>query len=143
MNENFPVHFILRQDCTDRAADTQLFIEKPMYTRYNARIDLELQKQKKGAVMLEKIYNTPCGIIRYWINKIGDSSKPSLIFLTGLTADHRLFEKQISYFENNTRFLFGMLQDTLLHGRLNFHFRCKMKPFGWTELYRKKTSPFP
>jgi len=100
MNENFPVHFILRRDCTDCAAATQLFIEKPMYTRYNARIDLELQKPKKGAVMLEKIYNTPCGIIRYWINKIGDSSKPSLIFLPGLTADHRLFEKQISYFEN-------------------------------------------
>lgn len=50
--------------------------------------------------MIEKTYQTPCGIIRYWINKIGNPSKPSLIFLPGLTADHRLFEKQISYFEN-------------------------------------------
>ena len=50
--------------------------------------------------MIEKTYRTPCGTIRYWISKTGDSSKPSLIFLPGLTADHRLFEKQIAYFEN-------------------------------------------
>ncbi|MGI5076081.1 alpha/beta hydrolase [Treponema vincentii] len=50
--------------------------------------------------MIEKTYKTSCGIIHYWISKIGDATMPALIFLPGLTADHRLFEKQILYFEN-------------------------------------------
>lgn len=50
--------------------------------------------------MTEKIYATPCGTIHYWISKREDSNQPSLIFLPGLTADHRLFDKQISYFES-------------------------------------------
>ncbi len=50
--------------------------------------------------MTEKIYATPCGTIHYWISKKEDSNQPSLIFLPGLTADHRLFDKQISYFES-------------------------------------------
>ena len=49
--------------------------------------------------MLEKTHPTRCGIIHYWISKIDAPEKPSLIFLPGLTADHRLFEKQIEYFE--------------------------------------------
>ena len=49
--------------------------------------------------MVEKIYKTPSGAIHYWVN-IPDINKITLIFLPGLTADHRLFEKQIEYFEN-------------------------------------------
>lgn len=49
--------------------------------------------------MIEKIYKTPCGNIHYWINII-DKDAVTLIFLPGLTADHRLFDKQIEYFEN-------------------------------------------
>ena len=49
--------------------------------------------------MVEKIYKTPSGAIHYWVN-ISDVNKITLIFLPGLTADHRLFEKQIEYFEN-------------------------------------------
>ena len=49
--------------------------------------------------MIEKIYKTPCGNIHYWINII-DKNAVTLIFLPGLTADHRLFDKQIEYFEN-------------------------------------------
>ena len=49
--------------------------------------------------MVEKIYKTPLGAIHYWVN-IPDINKITLIFLPGLTADHRLFEKQIEYFEN-------------------------------------------
>ena len=49
--------------------------------------------------MDEKIYKTPCGNIHYWINII-DKDAVTLIFLPGLTADHRLFDKQIEYFEN-------------------------------------------
>lgn len=48
---------------------------------------------------MEKIYETPLGNIHYWINII-DEDAVTLMFLPGLTADHRLFDKQIAYFEN-------------------------------------------
>ena len=50
--------------------------------------------------MLEKTWETSCGTIHYWSNGRTDSSKLTLIFLPGLTADHRLFDKQVEYFEN-------------------------------------------
>ena len=49
--------------------------------------------------MLEKTYTTPCGEIHYWISPNIDSSRETLVFLPGLTADHRLFDKQIAFFE--------------------------------------------
>ncbi|MDY5704127.1 MAG: alpha/beta hydrolase [Lachnospiraceae bacterium] len=49
--------------------------------------------------MTEQIYGTSCGDIHYWINKESINSELQLVFLPGLTADHRLFEKQIKYFE--------------------------------------------
>ncbi len=48
--------------------------------------------------MTEKIYSTQNGDIHYWVSGRADS-KADLIFLPGLTADHRLFDKQIEYFE--------------------------------------------
>ena len=48
--------------------------------------------------MIEKIHSTRCGEIHYYITKI-DREEKTLIFLPGLTADHRLFDKQIEYFE--------------------------------------------
>ena len=50
-------------------------------------------------MMLEKTYQTPSGDIHYWIN-MKDADGVTLHFLPGLTADHRLFDKQIAYFEN-------------------------------------------
>ena len=47
--------------------------------------------------MTEKTFQTPCGVIRYWTNG-RELSPVSLIFLPGLTADHRLFDRQVSYF---------------------------------------------
>ena len=49
--------------------------------------------------MIEKIHKTPLGNIHYWINLI-DKNNVTLVFLPGLTADHRLFDKQIEFFEN-------------------------------------------
>ena len=49
--------------------------------------------------MTEKTYATPCGTIHYWIGKGADTLGVSLVFLPGLTADHRLFDRQIAYFE--------------------------------------------
>ena len=48
--------------------------------------------------MTEKTYETPCGTIHYWIEKRADTMNVSLVFLPGLTADHRLFQRQIAYF---------------------------------------------
>ena len=50
--------------------------------------------------MTENSYKTSCGSIHYFVNII-DKQKITLVFLPGLTADHRLFEKQIEYFEKN------------------------------------------
>lgn len=50
--------------------------------------------------MTKKTYATPCGTIHYWLSETKSTRHPALIFLPGLTADHRLFDKQISYFES-------------------------------------------
>ncbi|WP_290155298.1 alpha/beta fold hydrolase [uncultured Dubosiella sp.] len=49
--------------------------------------------------MEEKVYTTPLGDIHYWIQWKGKDAQ-TLVFLPGLTADHRLFDKQIEYFAN-------------------------------------------
>lgn len=49
--------------------------------------------------MVKKCFQTPSGVIRYWIFRELDASRITLVFLPGLTADHRLFTKQISYFK--------------------------------------------
>lgn len=54
--------------------------------------------------MTEKTYETRCGTIHYWTNEKMTAS-PTLVFLPGLTADHRLFDKQIEYFRDNFRVL--------------------------------------
>ncbi len=50
--------------------------------------------------MIEKIHTTKQGAIHYWVSAPVDSDAPALIFLPGLTADHRLFDKQIEHFEH-------------------------------------------
>lgn len=62
--------------------------------------------------MLEKTYTTPLGTIHYWIHMIAADSA-TLVFLPGLTADHRLFEKQIEYFKNQWNVL---VWDAPAHG---------------------------
>ena len=49
--------------------------------------------------MIEKTFDTSHGQIHYRINSIGDCKVPQLVFLPGLTADHRLFDRQIESFE--------------------------------------------
>lgn len=49
--------------------------------------------------MTEKTYKTKSGIIHYWID-LTDKNSITLAFLPGLTADHRLFNRQIAYFKN-------------------------------------------
>ena len=45
--------------------------------------------------MLKKGCETPYGVIRYWICRAGEN-RPWLVFLPGLTADHRLFDGQVA-----------------------------------------------
>ena len=54
--------------------------------------------------MIEKTFETACGTIRYWTNELV-SGRKTLVFLPGLTADHRLFDKQIEAFENEYNLL--------------------------------------
>lgn len=49
--------------------------------------------------MKEKIYSTYMGDIHYWVNT-GVESEVTLVFLPGLTADHRLFGKQLAFFHD-------------------------------------------
>ena len=49
--------------------------------------------------MTEKTFLTSCGVIHYWMDRGPETAAVSLVFLPGLTADHRLFSRQISFFE--------------------------------------------
>ncbi|MGX8692722.1 MAG: alpha/beta fold hydrolase [Clostridia bacterium] len=46
----------------------------------------------------ENVYQTDHGPIHYWIAGPRPGDGPELVFLPGLTADHRLFDKQLEYF---------------------------------------------
>lgn len=46
----------------------------------------------------EKIYRTRYGDVRYFISEHPSKDDPALVFLPGLSADHRLFEMQTEYF---------------------------------------------
>lgn len=49
--------------------------------------------------MEEKVFDAGNGMIHYWVNKEAEHEDVQLVFLPGLTADHRLFGEQIDYFE--------------------------------------------
>ncbi len=51
--------------------------------------------------MKEKIHETPNGAIHYWVGDKFDGSSVTLVFLPGLTAEHRLFDKQTEAFEQS------------------------------------------
>ena len=47
-------------------------------------------------MLKESTYQTPCGTIHYW-SSILSLDTTTLVFLPGLTADHRLFDKQVEH----------------------------------------------
>jgi len=55
--------------------------------------------------MKEKVFETRCGNIHYWVSDKYDDGKRNLVFLPGLSADHRLFDKQIEFFEGKINVL--------------------------------------
>lgn len=49
--------------------------------------------------MQEKLHQTHCGQVHYWVNDF-KTDRATIAFLPGLTADHRLFDKQIEFFKD-------------------------------------------
>ena len=87
--------------------------------------------------MIEKTHETRCGIIHYWTNEKKDSTI-SLIFLPGLTADHRLFDKQIEYFKDKYNVL---VWDAPAHNEswpFEFSFNLKDKATWLHEIIEKE-----
>lgn len=60
----------------------------------------------------EKTVSSKHGITYYWTNEIG--SDISLVFLPGLSADHRLFESQLEFFKDEFKVL---VWDCPCHGK--------------------------
>lgn len=62
--------------------------------------------------LLEKSVSSEFGTTYYWTNEI--RSNVSIVFLPGLTADHRLFESQLSFFREEYKVL---VWDCPCHGK--------------------------
>ena len=54
--------------------------------------------------MIERVHETPRGAIHYWVDALPGNG-PALALLPGLTADHRLFEKQVEHFRGRVSLL--------------------------------------
>lgn len=64
--------------------------------------------------MKEFIYKSNRGKVHYFMSNSFDIEKPTLVFLHGLTADHRLFEKQVAYFKSRCNLI---VWDAPAHGK--------------------------
>lgn len=91
--------------------------------------------------MIEKTHPTTCGEIHYWTNSSCDSLQTSfsaLIFLPGLTADHRLFEQQIAFFEQGYRVLVWDAPAHAASWPFDFSFTLKDKAIWLDEILQKE-----
>ena len=52
----------------------------------------------KRIIFEEKYFTTDSGYVYYQIKHHNDSNAKTIVFLPGLSADHRLFEQQMQYF---------------------------------------------
>ena len=78
---------------------------------YNTYIKYEKAGGDMAAV--SRTYDTPHGRIVYWVDPAG-ADRPWLVFLPGLTADHRLFARQMEAFSGRYNCL---TWDAPAHGR--------------------------
>lgn len=86
--------------------------------------------------MIEKTYNTRCGTIHYWTNEM--TTGTALVFLPGLTADHRLFEKQIAYFQDKYRVLVWDAPGHTASWPFEFSFNLKDKAVWLDEILQQE-----
>lgn len=75
---------------------------------------MEDNPEKRVKVVKEKALSTECGNIYYWVSDNCSEDKITLFFLHGLTASHKLFSKQIEYFDGHFNLL---VWDTPAHGK--------------------------
>lgn len=92
--------------------------------------------------MTEKIHKTQLGDIHYWINILNKDSV-TLVFLPGLTADHRLFEKQIEYFENKFNVFVWDAPAHALSWPFKFDFDLMDKAKWLNEIFEKEEINYP
>lgn len=93
------------------------------------------QTKENKMIMKEKLYLTPKGIIHYWTNEKTDTSS-ALVFLPGLTADHRLFERQIGHFGKKYRVLVWDAPGHAASAPFEFSFSLKDKAVWLDEILR-------
>lgn len=93
--------------------------------------------------MEEKIYKTPCGEIHYWVNHLKDSFLPTLVFLPGLTADHRLFDKQIECFAGRYRVLVWDAPGHAASWPFDFSFDLNDKARWLDEIFQREEITVP
>lgn len=80
--------------------------------RGRVRVPAAAGRKGRETEMLERSYQTRQGTIRYWVSAPGPRGT-ALVFLPGLTADHRLFQMQFSFFASRRPLL---VWDTPGHG---------------------------
>lgn len=92
--------------------------------------------------MEEKTYTTPCGTIHYWTN--GKRHAPvSLVFLPGLTADHRLFDRQIEAFQEKYSVFVWDAPGHAASWPFDFAFDLKQKTIWLDEILRREGMDAP
>ena len=92
--------------------------------------------------MIEKTHETRCGTIRYWTNG-KKAPLPTLVFLPGLTADHRLFDKQVEYFEDKVPLLVWDAPAHAASWPFDFSFDLRDKARWLEEILLKEGVDFP
>lgn len=92
--------------------------------------------------MTEKKHETRCGTIHYWIEK-QNTSPISIIFLPGLTADHRLFEKQIEFFKGKYNILVWDAPAHAASWPFDFSFNLSDKAIWLDEIFIKEQIDYP
>ena len=92
--------------------------------------------------MQEKIHETASGCIHYWLDMIGNEL-PTLVFLPGLTADHRLFDPQIPYFEKRCNLLVWDAPGHAASRPFELNFTMKDMALWLEEILQKEGIAFP
>ena len=92
--------------------------------------------------MTEKKHETRCGTIHYWVDK-QNTSPITIIFLPGLTADHRLFEKQIEFFRGKYNILAWDAPAHAASWPFDFSFNLSDKAMWLNEIFVKEQINYP
>ena len=92
--------------------------------------------------MTEKKHETRCGTIHYWVDK-QNTSPITIIFLPGLTADHRVFEKQIEFFRGKYNILAWDAPAHAASWPFDFSFNLSDKAMWLNEIFVKEQIDYP